>query len=103
MLPDTHRYFIELHMDAGYEVPRNREAEVRRAQAEQFIGQISQWLREQELNDRVASIAVTALGQVQITCAQDIIGRMRNDENLNIADIRSGGTLTDSVRRVSGW
>jgi len=54
------------------------------------------------LKDKVASIAVTALGQVLITCEQDIISRMRDKENLNIAAIRAGATLADSVQRVNG-
>ncbi|MGB9153976.1 MAG: hypothetical protein WCD70_12925 [Alphaproteobacteria bacterium] len=100
MTSDKNRYFIELQMDGEFEVPRNREAEIRRAQATQFIDQIAHWLMEEELNDKVASMAVTALGQVQITCEQDIISRMRGDENLNIAVIRRGGALTDSIQRI---
>ncbi len=103
MRGDKHRYFIELQMGGESEVPRNREAEVRRAQATQFVGQVSQWLQEKELNDRVASIAVTALGQVLITCEKDIISSLRQDENLNIAVIRSGATLAESIQRVGGW
>jgi hypothetical protein len=102
MREDKRRYFIELQINGGENVSRRREAEVRRAQAERFVGEISLWLQEQELKDKVASIAVTALGQVLITCEQDIINRMRGDETLNIATIRSGTTLTESVQRVSG-
>jgi hypothetical protein len=101
MTQDKHRYYIELQMDSE-SVPRNREAEIRRAQATQFIGQFSEWLREQKLNDEVA-MAVTALGQVQITCEQDIISRLRSNDKLNIAAIRQGATLSDSIQRVSGW
>ena len=85
---NKHRYFIELHMGAESDVPRNREAEVRRAQAAQFIDQIALWLHEMELKDKVTSMAITALGQVQITCEQDIISRLRGDETLSIAAIR---------------
>ena len=101
MALDTNRYFIELHMDGDAEIPRNRETEIRRAQATQFIDQIATWLMEQELHDKVASMAVTALGQVQITCEQDIISRMRGDENLNIATIRRGHGLNDSIQRIA--
>ena len=100
MAANKNRYFIELQMDGESEVPRNREAEIRRAQAAQFIDQIATWLMEEELNDKVASMAVTALGQVQITCEQDIISRMRGDENLNIAVIRRSGAWTDSIQRI---
>jgi hypothetical protein len=102
MPQDKNHYFIELQMDQ-VEVPRNREAEIRRAQAAQFIDQISLWLHEQELNTKVTSMAITALGQVQITCEQDVISLMRNDENLNIATIRQSTTLSDSIQRVNGW
>ena len=102
MREDKHRYFIELQMNAEGNVPRRREAQVRRAQAEQFVSQISGWLQEEELKDKVASIAITALGQVLITCEQTIITRIREDENLNIAAIRSGAKLSSSVQRISG-
>ncbi|MFA4994394.1 MAG: hypothetical protein WC521_03725 [Bdellovibrionales bacterium] len=100
MREDKRRYFIELQMEGGRPVPRKLEAQIRRVQAEQFVGQISKWLLEQELNDRVASIAITALGQVLITCEQDIIVKIREDENLNIVAVRSGATLTDSIQRI---
>jgi hypothetical protein len=100
MTSDKNRYFIELQMDGEFEVPRNREAEIRRAQAAHFIDQIAAWLQEEALNDKVASMAITALGQVQITCEQDIISRLRSDEHLNIAVIRQGVALTDSIQRI---
>jgi hypothetical protein len=103
MRQDTHRYFIELQMDAEPSVPRDREAALRRAQAVLFIDQVSDWLHKMELRDKVASMAVTALGQVQITCEQDIISRLRDDDKLNIAAIRQGATISDSVQRVNGW
>jgi hypothetical protein len=97
---DKHRYFIELQMGAHTDVPRNREAEIRRAQAALFIDQMALWLDEQEFHDKVASMAITALGQVQITCDQDIIQHLRRDENLQIAAIRQGASLADSVYRL---
>lgn len=100
MREDKRRYFIELQMEGGKPVPRKQEAQVRRTQAAQFIGQISKWLEEQELNDKVASMAITALGQVLITCEQDIIIRIQEDDTLNIAAVRSGATLADSVQRI---
>jgi hypothetical protein len=100
---NKNRYFIELHMEAANEVPRNREAEIRRAQAAHFIDQMAFWLHEEELNGKVASMAITALGQVQITCEQDIISRLRKDDSLQIAMIRQGGTVADSLTRIHGW
>jgi hypothetical protein len=102
MREDKHRYFIELQVDAGKDVSRRQEAELRRAQAEQFVSQISAWLLEEELKDKVTSVAVTALGQVLITCEQDVISRMRGNETLNIVTIRSGATLSESVQRIGG-
>ncbi len=100
MREEKRRYFIELQMEGGKPVPRKQEAQIRREQAQQFIGQISKWLEEQELNDRVASMAITALGQVLITCEQDIIIRIQEDDTLNIAAVRSSATLADSVQRI---
>jgi hypothetical protein len=100
---NKNRYFIELQMEAASDVPRNREAEIRRAQAAHFISHLNAWLHNEELNGKVASMAITALGQVQITCEQDIISRLRDDDSLQIAAIRQGGTLADSLTRINGW
>ena len=103
MSKDTHRYFIELQMDKGLNIPRNREAELRRAQASEFISQLSDWLQKEELKDKVASVAITALGQVQITCEQDLISRLQTNESMPISTIRPGLPLTESLQRVGGW
>jgi hypothetical protein len=103
MLEDKYRYFIELHMEGRDAIPRRCEAEVRRAQATQFVSHISQWLQQEELKDKVSSIAVTALGQVLITCEEDIISRIRDDGTLNVAAIRAGKGLSQSIQRVEGW
>ncbi len=103
MPEEKNRYFIELQMDGVLEIPRNREAEMRRAQAAQFVDQIAEWLHEQDLDSKVASMAITALGQVQITCADDVINRIRDDESLQIATIRQSTTVAESINRVMGW
>ena len=103
MREDKRRYFIELQMNETPDVPRNREAEVRRALATRFLNQISQWIQEEEQKGTVSSVAITALGQVLITCEQNIIARLRENEKLNIVAIRSSAPLADSVQRVSGW
>lgn len=100
MTQDKNRYFIELQLDAAPEIPRSREAEIRRAQAAHFIDQLATWLHEAELNDKVSSVAITALGQVQITCESDIITHLRSDESMNIAAIRQSATLAESVYRI---
>ena len=102
MTESKNRYFIELQLGSSSDVPRNREAEVRRAQAAQFIDQLALWLHDEELNDKVASMAVTALGQVQITCEQDIISRLRDDDTLQIAAIRQSSNLAESIQRIGG-
>ncbi|MDR3425470.1 MAG: hypothetical protein P4M13_10450 [Alphaproteobacteria bacterium] len=103
MQHDQHRYFIELQINFEDDVPRNREAEVRRAQAAQFIDHVSRWLQDQSLNDKVASIAITALGQVQMTCEEDVMNRLQEDEKQNIAIVRRSASLAESIQRVNGW
>ncbi len=100
MTQDKNRYFIELQLETVSEMTRNRETEMRRAQAAHFIDQLATWLTEESLKDKVSSMAITAMGQVQITCEQDIIARLRNDDNMPIATIRQGGALSDTVHRV---
>lgn len=90
MCGELKRYFIELQPADGTNVPRHRETELRRALAAQFLETVSEWLRENELADKVAAMAVTALGQVQITCEADIINHIRNHDDLNVATIRPG-------------
>ncbi len=102
MREDKRHYFIELQMEA-IEVPRNREAALRRAQALLFVGQIKDWIDQESLEEKVSSMAVTAMGQVLITCEKDIIARLRSDESLNIAAIRASTPLSHTLRRVSGW
>jgi len=103
MSEDRYRYFIELQMNGEREFCRRDEAQARRELAERFVCQLSSWIQEEELKDKVASIAITALGQVLITCEQDIISRIREDESRSIAAIRTGATLTESLSRISGW
>ncbi|MDE1900412.1 MAG: hypothetical protein KGI37_02065 [Alphaproteobacteria bacterium] len=100
MTANKNRYFIELQLDGAHEIPRNREAEIRRAQAAHFIDQIATWLHESSMKDKVSAMAVTALGQVQITCEQDVINRLRHDDNMNIATIRQSGSLADNLSRI---
>jgi len=103
MSEDRYRFFIELQIDGEEAFSRQGEAQARRALAERFVSQISSWIQEEELRDKVASIAITALGQVLITCERDIIVRIREDETHSIAAIRSGATLTESLSRIAGW
>ena len=99
MYGNQHRYFIELQPDEGSAVPRWRETEMRRAQAVRFIEIVSEWLREQELDDKVSAMAITALGQVQITCETDVITQIRHQDVMNIAAIRQGVMYVEQAER----
>jgi len=96
---EFNRYFIELQPGDGTSVPRNRENEMRRAQAARFLEKVGAWLKQHELSGKVATLAVTALGQVQITCEPAIISQMRSEDDLNIASIRPGAMYTETMHR----
>jgi hypothetical protein len=95
MCGELKRYFIELQAQEGGEVPRHRETAARRALAAQFLEVVGEWLRQNELGDKVSTMAITALGQVQITCEADVINQIRNHEDLNVAAIRQSAMLTE--------
>ena len=95
------RYFIELQPKDGEPVPRNREAELRREQAADFIAYIGDWLRREALESKVASMAITAFGQVQIICDSDIINHLRHDDETPIAAIRNSAMFVESMGRWS--
>lgn len=94
-----HRYFIELQPRDGRPVPRYRETELRREQAAHFIAHVGDWLRREALEDKVASMAITALGQVQIICDADIINHLRHDDETPIATIRNSAMYMESLNR----
>ena len=96
---EKNRYFIELQPETGDPVPRYQETETRRIQATQFIAMISEWLKEKELENKVSDLAITALGQVQITCEADIIGMLRREEEENIAAIRHASAFINNLGR----
>ncbi len=99
MCGELKRYFIELQPVDNEPVPRYRETESRRAVAYQFLEIVSKWLDEHALADKVATMAITALGQVQITCEADVINQIRNHEDLNVAAIRQGAMLSENAMR----
>ena len=96
------RYFIELQPADGRPVPRNRETELRREQAARFIAHVGDWLRREALESKVASMAVTALGQVQIICEADIIQHLRHEDEAPIAAIRNSAMYVESMSRWAG-
>jgi hypothetical protein len=93
------RYFIELQPKSGEPIPRFREAEIRREQAADFIAQMSEWLRREALEGKVSSMAITALGQVQIICEADVINHLCEDEETHIAAVRHGAMFIESMTR----
>ncbi|MDX2028417.1 MAG: hypothetical protein SFW62_07255 [Alphaproteobacteria bacterium] len=99
MQSDQHRYFIELQPAAGATVPRNREDEIRREQAAHFITAIYAWLKNNALGDKVSAVAMTAFGQVQITCEADVISRLSDEEELQIAAIRPSALYVEGMGR----
>lgn len=98
---DHHRYFIELQPKDGTPVPRHQEAEIRREQAADFIAHIGDWLRRESLENKVASMAITALGQVQIICAAEVINHLRDDDLAAIAAIRNSAMFIEGMHRWS--
>jgi hypothetical protein len=99
MYKEKHRYFIELYPDNGTPVPRWRETEVRCQQAMHFMAEIGAWLKREELENKVAAMAVTALGQVQITCEAEVIGHIRSYGETNIAVIRPAAQFSENLGR----
>jgi hypothetical protein len=93
------RYFIELQLQRSEPVPRYLESELRREQAADFITYVGEWLRREALEDRVMSMAITALGQVQIICDADIINQLRDTDEAHIASIRNGAMFVETMGR----
>jgi predicted nucleic acid-binding Zn-ribbon protein len=96
------RYFIELQPQENEAVPRRLEAELRREQAADFIAFVDDWLRRESLENKVASMAITALGQVQIICDADIIDHLRDWEEMHIAAIRNGAMYVEGMGKWEG-
>jgi hypothetical protein len=100
MSREHRRYFIELQPKDGQPVPRYRETELRREQAAHFITAVNEWLRREAMESKVASMAITALGQVQIICDTDIINHLRVDEETVIAAIRNSTAYIQNMGRL---
>jgi len=48
-------------------------------------------------------MAVTALGQVQITCDADVLHQIRNQDIMEIAAVRQGSLMSENVSRWSDF
>lgn len=103
MLGQKNRYFIELQPEHTEPVPRYRETEMRRKLASHFVEIIGEWLKEQDLDDKVSAMAITALGQVQITCEADVITQIRSQDMMEIASVRQGSMLSENFTRWSAY
>ena len=99
MAHDHRRYFIELQPKDGTPVPRHQETEYRREQAADFIAYVGDWLRREALENKVASMAITAFGQVQIICDADIIPHLRHADETPIAAIRNSAMFMENMSR----
>ena len=99
---EQHRYFIELQPHEGTPVSRSEEALVRRQQAERFVEEVGAWLQREAMESKVLAMAVTALGQVQITCEADVISQIRTHDEERIAAIRQGATYVENMGRWAG-
>ncbi|MDD3288951.1 MAG: hypothetical protein PHX43_08135, partial [Alphaproteobacteria bacterium] len=84
MVNEKFRYFIELGLETTTPSSRREEQEIRREKALQVVQKLRDWLHEQGLENKVATISPTAFGQVQITCAADVMQKIRDDEEMNI-------------------
>lgn len=99
MTANYHRYFIELCPKDGVSVPRHQENALRREQAADYVLRVGEWLRRMDMEGKVASMAITALGQVQIICDADIINHLRQEDEPHIAAIRHGAAFVDNMGR----
>jgi hypothetical protein len=99
MYRDQHRYFIELQPEEGEPAPRWRETELRRLLAARFVERAREWLKEHELHDKVSMMAITALGQVHITCEANVITKLRHQDIMHIAAIRQGAMFVAQMER----
>ncbi len=98
MRSERRRYFIELHPEATG-LPRCKEDEARREQAARFVRELGDWLRREALDDKVAAMAITAFGQVQIICAADVMDHIRHQDDPAIAVIRPGACFVETMGR----
>jgi hypothetical protein len=94
-----YRYFIELQPRDGVTLPRSIEAESRRTAALGFLTTVRDWLKQQDLSEKVSALTVTLFGQIQITCEADVIKRIRHDDIVDIASIRQGTMFSENLGR----
>ena len=101
MTTPHYRYFIELQSGESANLPRAHETEQRRRTALSFLENMRNWLKEKDLDEKVSALNVTMFGQIQITCEADVITRIRNQENVDIAAIRQGNAFAENFGRLN--
>lgn len=98
MPKDQFRYFIQLQNFMDGSLPRSRAQELQRQQADDVMRVLGEWLADNQLQHKVRAIQATLFGQIQITCTQDVIQRLRQMDLAAIALIRQGG-ITEQFNR----
>ncbi|MBI1272954.1 MAG: hypothetical protein GC131_02575 [Alphaproteobacteria bacterium] len=108
MRHNFHRYFIELTPEPENRLPgderappaRKEAVAASRAAAVEFVTLIREWLTERGMAAQVDKIEVTAMGQVQIVCHDDVIAAIREQDVLPIAQIRQGKHIANQIGRM---
>lgn len=90
MAKEQFHYFIELQSESAAALSRIEENNLRRAKALEAIDRLRDWLHQEGLEDKVSTLSPTMFGQVHITCAADVIKRIRDEESVAIATVRQG-------------
>jgi hypothetical protein len=96
--PLNSRYFIELHVAASRETSRVILDQMRRQQALEFIQIVGEWLKDHGFGEEVASLSVTAMGQVMIVCSNRVIDQIREQDVWAVAHIRSSDQFSKLAR-----
>jgi len=90
MTKEHFHYFIELQSESAAALSRIEENNLRRAKALETINRLRDWLHTQGLEDKVSTMSPTMFGQVHITCASDVMNRIRNNDFVPIVTVRQG-------------
>ena len=90
MTSEKHRYFLELKASTEEHLSRMEENERRREQALAMIVRLRDWLHQEGLESKVSTVCPTLFGQVQITCAADVLRRLREEDDMPIVAVRQG-------------
>lgn len=90
MMKEHFHYFIELQSESAAALSRMEENDLQRRKALETINHLKDWLHKQGLEDRVSTLRTTVFGQVHITCAADVMQRIRDTDTVSIVAVRQG-------------